>query len=102
MGPTLRYVFLGLNIKTILRKKMAGSWVRWAGRGKKNLNLWRGFTRKNRERSWRGRGATGRSIETTVIDHRSEGKLKIDNLQIFYNCKMNWIIVMKTIDYHYS
>ena len=32
-----------------------------------------------------------------MIDHRSEGKLKIDHLQIFYNCKINWIIVMKTI-----
>ena len=42
-----------------------------------------------------------RSIETAAIDHRSEGKLKIDHLQIFYNCKMNWTIVMKTIHYHY-
>ena len=35
-GPYSQVCVLGLNIKTILRKKMAGAWVRWAGRGKKS------------------------------------------------------------------
>ena len=49
--------------KDNFKKKNGGGGGQMGGAGVKNLNFWRGFTRKNREKSGRGGWAGGRGHE---------------------------------------